>query len=153
MLREIFNKQNAKPIIITAIITALFLKGVQSDPLEAREYTKYRVVYSDGRGATNKYMLSKEDGSIYSSTFGFCGESVNMSKWFWYGEEFVPGVFGGKWVSMNLCGTTEEVARNGVEAALKRRLESEKSKTKVFQAYITKEDVVKFEIDEKKVAN
>lgn len=103
----------------------------QSNPLEPQPLTQYRVVYEHSKDRNE--ACSNQDG------------------YFWYAEELDDGILFDTWESMRWCGTSEKQAKDIAEKTIKRRLETEKSKQRVYQAYMTKEDVVRFETANKAV--
>ena len=52
------------------------------------------------------------------------------------------------WDVMDFCSTEEDKAKLRAKAIIRQRLLTEQSKSRTYQAYITKEDVVRFENEE-----
>lgn len=120
------NKNPKKAIAgaMLAVFIGFKFTNWVSDPLRDRPLTEYRVVYehSDKRGTT----CARESG------------------YFWWAEELDTGLLWDSWKPMNWCGDTEESAINSAKSVIEKRLITERSKSKTYMAYLSKQDVVVF---------
>ncbi|ALP47501.1 hypothetical protein phiST2_0124 [Vibrio phage phi-ST2] len=129
MLEKVNEFVKAKPLVSLLIAVALGVVGtkvIQSDPLAEKPLLKYRVVYE------------------YNKDYGRdCGELGNG--YYWYTQELNEGIIFDHWEPSGWCDETESGARALAESAIKNRIETENSKKRVYQAWATKEDSVRFE--------
>jgi hypothetical protein len=121
-----FIKQHPIASSQIALVLGVVLHSavLSSNPLEPKPLEQYRVVYEH----------TKERYTSCSGETGF----------FWFSEVLDEGIFFDTWKSSGYCADTEEQAKDQVEKIIKKRLETEASKKRVYQAWLTKEDVIKF---------
>lgn len=122
------NKNPKKAIAgaMLAVFVGFKFTNWVSDPLRDRPLTEYRVVY--------------EHSDKYGTT---CGASQGTG-YYWWAEELVEGIFWDHWKSMSWCGDTEESAIKSAKSVIEKRLITERSKSKTYMAYLSKQDVVIF---------
>ncbi|AGN30303.1 hypothetical protein VPFG_00304 [Vibrio phage nt-1] len=128
MLEKLNEFVKSKPLVSIAIAVALGVVGtkvIQADPLAEKPLTKYRIIYEH----TTEYGRTCADDKGY----------------FWFAQELDEGLLFDSWEPMGWCGDTETAARNNAEAAIKKRIETANSKKRIYQAWATKEDSVRFE--------
>lgn len=120
------NPKTAVAGAMLAVFLGFKFTNWVSDPLRDRPLTEYRVVYehSDKRGTT-------------------CGNSEGKG-YYWWAEELDKGILWDSWKPMNWCGDTEESAIKSAKSVIEKRLITERSKSKTYMAYLSKQDVVIF---------
>ncbi|QIW90178.1 hypothetical protein OLCHANIL_00081 [Vibrio phage V05] len=129
MLEKVNEFVKAKPLVSLALAVAIGVIGtkvIQSDPLAEKPLLKYRVVY--------------EYNKDYGRDCGDLGDG-----YYWYTQELNEGIIFDNWKPSGWCSETESGARELAESAIKKRIETENSKARVYQAWATKEDSVRFE--------
>ena len=134
-IKGFVEKRPFVSMFIGAVVAVGVSKYLETDPLEPKALTKYRVVYEhsndrdNGRGET-------------------CGQK---SGYFWYAEELNEGLIFDTWETMHWCDSTESGAMAIAESTIKKRLKTESSKLRTYQAFVSKEDVVRFEPTNKEI--
>ncbi|CAM0077646.1 hypothetical protein VPHD485_0300 [Vibrio phage D485] len=115
-----------KALGLALLIGVVGTKIVQENPLEEKPLLKYRVVY--------------EHTAEYGRECGDTGPG-----YYWFAQELHEGFLSEKWEPMGWCADTERKAIANAEDVIKKRVETMNSKNKVYQAWATKEDSVRFE--------
>ncbi len=124
-LNSIIKEQPIIALVAAFVIGIGLTKIVQADPLAEKPIVKYRVVYEH----TSKLDVN-------------CG-GENGS--FWWTQELNEGVFFDEWEGSGYCSEHESQALSQAETLIKERIETSNSKSRVYQAWATKEDSVRFE--------
>lgn len=102
---------------------------IQTDPLAPVPLMNYQVIYDD---ADNIYDDSRRDGFSCEGRKGY----------FWWAKVIKPGLIDMEKIVG--CADTQELAKRSAERYLTQQLESRKSYDKMYEAFISKEDVVTF---------
>jgi hypothetical protein len=120
--------------IITGMLAGLGLivaHGlIKADPLAPAPLMNYQVIYDD---ADNINDDSRRAGFSCEGRKGY----------FWWAKVIKPGLI----IDMEKivgCAETQELAKRSAERYLTQQLESRKSYDKMYEAFISKEDVVTF---------
>lgn len=124
-LNNLITKNPLKSIALALVIGVLGTKVIQDNPLEEKPIVQYRVVYAN----TADYGRN-------------CG---GENGFFWFTQELEEGIIFDDWKPSGWCSETEKGALSLAEAQIEKRIETAKSKAKIYQAWATKEDSVRFE--------
>jgi hypothetical protein len=74
-----------------------------------------------------------------------CGATCgHESGYAWFIEELDDGLIFNSWIEMPRCGRTKQKAKESAEEMLTQRMMTEQSKTEIYQAFYSMENVIKF---------